>query len=230
MGNTCSTLLTGILISLLAGCNGQQDNKQSAQDTSGTKLVGGGCDGCELMYVGIPKDISPVDTSAGWLEQGQKLIITGNTYATDGQTPAPGVIIYYWQTDHNGYYSPKSGMEEKAKRHGHVRGWVKSDQDGKFKIYTIRPAPYPKDNIPAHIHLSIKEPSISNEYYTDDIVFADDPLLTSEIKSRMENRGGSGIVNVIQQGDIQMAAHRIILGQNIPNHPSQSKKDKTLLN
>lgn len=225
MSKSFCTLLTGILFSLLTGCNGHSENKQPSQDTSGTKLVGGGCDGCELMYVGIPTIISPVDTSAGWLEQGQKLIIAGNIYSRDGKTPAPGVIIYYWHTDHKGYYSPKPEMEEKAKRHGHLRGWVKSDENGKFTIYTIRPVPYPNENIPAHIHFSIKEPTIRNEYYTDDIVFADDPLLTIEKRSLLENRGGSGIVDVTQEGDIQMAVHRIILGLNIPNHPSQGKTD-----
>lgn len=230
MGKSFSTLLTGILFSLLAGCNSHSEKKQPSQDTSGTKLVGGGCDGCEIMYVDMPKLISSVDTSKGWQEKGQKLIISGKLFSNDGKTPSPDVIVYYWQTDNNGYYSPKPEMEEKAKRHGHIRGWVKSDQNGKFTIYTIRPAPYPNENIPAHIHLSIKEPAIRNEYYTDDIVFADDPLLTTEKRSRMENRGGSGILNVIQRGDIQLAEHSIILGLNIPNHPSHGKTEKASLN
>src|SRR5580765_598563 len=29
-------------------------------------LVGGGCDGCDLIYEGMPPTINEVDTSAGW--------------------------------------------------------------------------------------------------------------------------------------------------------------------
>jgi len=115
-----------ILLNFLTGCNGQTKNNnqnQQATTTDTTKLVGGGCDGCEIMYVGMPTNIKSVDTSAGYSEKGQKLLVTGIVYKLDGKTPAPNVIIYYWQTDNNGYYSPKDGMDEKAKRHGHIRGW-----------------------------------------------------------------------------------------------------------
>ncbi|MEO6069440.1 MAG: hypothetical protein ABIN57_05415 [Chitinophagaceae bacterium] len=181
--------------------------------------MGGGCDGCELMYVGTPTNINSVDTSAGWNEKGQKLLVRGTVFKLDGKTPAPDVIIYYWQTDNNGYYSPKEGMDENAKRHGHIRGWVKTGVDGTYSIYTIRPAPYPNNTMPAHIHTSIKEPNISNEYYIDEFVFDDDPLLTGAKRKALENRGGSGILKVLTSGDLQIAAHNIILGLHIPNYP-----------
>jgi protocatechuate 3,4-dioxygenase, beta subunit len=205
--------------SLLVSCNGQTKTNTPVQNQSNTKkLVGGGCDGCEIMFVGMPANLSPVDTSDGWAEKGQQLLLTGKVYKIDGKTPAPNVIIYYWQTDNNGYYSPKQGMDEKAKRHGHIRGWVKTDKEGNYSIYTIRPAPYPKDNIPAHIHTSIKEPNIDNEYYIDDFVFDDDKLLTGEKRKALTNRGGSGILRVLISGDLQIAEHNIVLGLNIPNY------------
>ncbi|MEO6869617.1 MAG: hypothetical protein ABI168_08235 [Ginsengibacter sp.] len=219
-------LLCVILFTALTSCDGQTKNSNQAQTNSSTnqnKLVGGGCDGCELMYVGIPTYIKSVDTSAGWTERGQKLLLSGTVFKLDGKTPAPNVIIYYWQTDNNGYYSPKNGMEEKAKRHGHIRGWVKTDQNGKYSIYTIRPAPYPKNTIPAHIHTSIKEPNIDNEYYIDEFVFDDDILLTSAKRKALENRGGSGILRVLISGNLQIAEHNIILGLNIPNYLGKVK-------
>lgn len=156
-----------VLCSLLTACNGQTTNTSS---TNNNKIVGGGCDGCELMYIGMPKNIKPVDTSTGWKEKGQKLLVTGTVFKNDGKTPVPDVIIYYWQTDNNGLYSPKDGMDERAKRHGHIRGWVKTDEEGKYAIYTIRPGHYPNRGGPAHIHTSIKEPNINNEYYIDEFV------------------------------------------------------------
>ena len=163
-------VLVVVLLFTLPSCNGQskkisQPNSKPASPSP--NIVGGGCDGCEIMYIGMPAEINSVDTSSAWNGKGQKLMVTGTVFQIDGQTPAPNVIIYYWQTDHEGYYAPKDGMDEQAKKHGHIRGWVKTDTEGKYNIYTIRPAPYPNEVLPAHIHLSIKEPGIKNEYYTD---------------------------------------------------------------
>lgn len=220
--NQCTALVC--LLVMFTACNGQtKTNTPSPAQSSTKKLVGGGCDGCELMYVGMPEKINSVDTSAGWHEQGQQLLVTGKVYSVDGKTPVPNVIIYYWQTDHKGYYSPTKEMDEKAKRHGHIRGWVKTDENGRYAIYTIRPAPYPNENIPAHIHTSIKEPGIENEYYIDEFVFDDDKLLTGEKRKALENRGGSGILRVLLSGELQVAEHNIILGLNIPGYPTKNK-------
>ena len=214
-----------VLLNFLTSCNGQtkSENNQSEIKTDQNKLVGGGCDGCELMYVGMPKNIKSIDTSSGWNEKGQKLLITGTVYKLGGKIPATNVIIYYWQTDSNGYYSPKDEMDEQAKRHGHIRGWVKSDENGKYSIYTIRPAPYPNDDMPAHIHISIKEPNIKDEYYIDEFVFDDDILLTGKKRKALENRGGSGVLRVLIDKDKLVAEHNIILGLNIPNYPEKNE-------
>ncbi len=207
-----------LLSSFWISCTGQTNNK---------KVVGGGCDGCELMHIGMPQQIHSMDTSPGWNEKGQKLIVTGTVFQLDGKIPAKDVVIYYWQTDNNGYYSPKPGMDERVKRHGHIRGWVKTDENGKYTIKTIRPAPYPNEALPAHIHLSIKEPGIANEYYTDEINFDDDKLLIPHFKKYpQENRGGSGVVRVLLKGSLQIAEHDIILGLNIPNYPKKTTPQK----
>jgi protocatechuate 3,4-dioxygenase beta subunit len=227
MSRQIQLLLIVILFNLLTGCHGQtKPNTITSQTTDTKKLVGGGCDGCEIMYVGIPKNISSVDTSVGWTEKGQKLLVTGKVYKIDGKTPAPNIIIYYWQTDNNGFYAPRKGMDENAKRHGHIRGWVKTDEQGNYAIYTIRPTPYPNENIPAHIHTSIKEPNIENEYYIDEFVFDDDKILTGEKRKKLENRGGSGILRLLNKGTLQIAEHNIILGLNIPNYPDSNKESQ----
>ncbi|WP_379089041.1 hypothetical protein [Pedobacter sp. UC225_65] len=216
-------LIVSILL-LFSTCNGQS---QTTVKPANNNLVGGTCDGCELLYVGLPKQINNTDTSAGWAEKGQKLLVTGIAYQIDGQTPAPNTIIYYWQTDNNGYYSPRPNLDKSALRHGHIRGWVKTDKDGKYAIYTIRPATYPDRSEPAHIHLAIKEPQL-NEYYIDELVFDDDPLLIPKQKKKpFENRGGSGILRILLAGELQIAEHNIILGLNIPNYPKGNLKSKT---
>ena len=208
-------LLAAAILFMVSSCNGQEKRGQNRA------IIGGGCDGCELMYVGMPKAIASIDTSAGWREKGQKLIIKGKVFKPDGHTPAPNVIIYYWQTDNQGYYAPKQGMDERAKRHGHIRGWVKSDGKGNYAIYTIRPTPYPNENMPAHIHISIREAQIATEYYIDELVFNDDPFLTKKKRAVLQNRGGSGILQPLLQNNQQVAEHNIILGLNIPNYPGR---------
>ena len=188
-------------------------------------IIGGGCDGCELMYIGMPNNILATSYSPAWDSDGQKLLVTGKTLKTDG-SPVADVIIYYWQTDNTGYYTPKDYLDSNVKRHGYIRGWVKSDSQGNYAIYTIKPKAYPNRDIPAHIHLSIKEAKVKNEYYVDNLVFNYDPLLTTAKRNKLENRGGSGILRTLVSEDTLIAEHNIIIGLNIPNYPSQ-KTTKT---
>lgn len=215
------TLVFVIFVLTATACSGQIAKEQNRQASliNKNKIVGGGCDGCELMYVGMPTDIEPVGYSPGWTLKGRKLLITGTVYKLDGKTPAPNVVVYYWQTDDKGYYPTREGMDKKAERHGYIRGWVKTDAEGKYSIYTVRPAPYPNEDMPAHIHTSIKEPTVGNEYYIDEFVFDDDKLLTGAKRKKLEKRGGSGVLRVLISGEMQVAEHNIILGLNIPDYP-----------
>lgn len=213
---------------MILSCKAQTDQKANGSPTTKDKhtVVGGPFENGEFMYIGMPEKIHAVDTSAGWIQSGQKLLITGTIYKRDGKTPAPDVILYYYQTDINGYYSNKPGLDPRVVRHGYIRGWVKSDKDGKYAIYTVRPASYPNTDFEAHIHPSIKEPNLDNEYYIDEFVFDDDPLLTGEKRKKLPNRGGSGILRVLVKGPLQIAEHNIILGLNIPDYQETIKSEK----
>lgn len=215
-----------LLVSLSIGCKAQTKGTNNPSEGNENKVIGGPFENAEFMYIGMPDKINSVDTSAGWTQKGQKLLITGTIYKLDGKTPAPNVILYYYHTDVNGYYANKEGLDPRVVRHGYIRGWVKSNENGKYAIYTVRPAPYPNENMPAHIHPAIKEPNIDKEYYIDEFVFDDDKLLTGEKRRAMENRGGSGILRVLVSGDLQIAEHNIILGLNIPNYPETVKTEK----
>lgn len=207
----------------LSGCQGQPAQSPRQPLPSSNKLIGGGCDGCALLYVGRPATINSVDTSAGWFEGGQKLLVTGTVFKPDGKTPAPNVILYYWHTDNKGYYSPTPQQVPQARLHGHIRGWIQTGQKGEYALYTSRPAPYPNRDLPAHIHTAIKEPTIDTEYYLDEFVFDDDPLLTGAKRKALENRGGSGILRILLSGDLQIAEHNIVLGLHIPNYPQAAQ-------
>lgn len=199
--------------------------QSKSQQQPSKALVGGGCDGCEIMFIGMPKRIIATDTSVGWRGARTKLTVTGTVYQNDGRTPAFNVIIYYWQTDERGYYSKTAGLKGEAVRHGARRGWLKTGADGKYALFTNRPTPYPSRDMPAHIHLAIKEPAIADEYYVDELVFDDDPLLTTAKRKALKNRGGSGVLHPREEDGVLRAEHDIILGLHIPNYP-QTKANK----
>lgn len=211
------------LFSFLQSCTGQNTTSSAAEEPPRIAMgrVGGPCDGCEIMYVGMPEEIPSVSYSPGWEEEGQKLLVSGTVYETDGKTVASDIIIYYWHTDSKGEYSPVDDMPSKARRHGHIRGWVKSDKDGRFSIYTIRPVLYPSRTEPAHIHTLIQEPDLENEYYIDAWVFEDDPMLTEEVKKSYDQRGGDGILSVKNNDSLQVVEPKVILGRNIPGYPQR---------
>jgi protocatechuate 3,4-dioxygenase beta subunit len=202
-------------------CCGCSQNKESKENRS-VKLVGGGCDGCEAILEYGDKKFSWVETLPDYDEPGPKMEISGTIFQKDGKTPAPNVIFYIYHTDQHGYYSAKyhagKNQEGAGRRHGYIRGWVKTGTDGKYKFHTLRPAPYPKRTAPAHIHAIVKEPDL-NEYWVDEYLFDDDPLLTKEKRNMVEGRGGPGIVQLEKDKNGILQCHRdIVLGKNIPNY------------
>jgi protocatechuate 3,4-dioxygenase, beta subunit len=199
----------------LLKCGGSaESNLISAQ----AKIVGGACDGCELIYQGMPQQLSWQTKINPASEAGEAMEITGVIYQADGKSPAPDIILYVYHTDAQGYYSPARDQPEVSRRHGHLRGWMKTDASGQYKFTSIKPAPYPQMYDPAHIHPTIKEPD-KNEYYIDEYRFDDDPLITREYRARAENRGGSGIIQLTKNDKgIWIGKRDIVLGQNVPNY------------
>jgi protocatechuate 3,4-dioxygenase beta subunit len=191
---------------------------QPAPGVESAQLVGGYCEGCEAIYEGMPSQLSWETRIAASSEPGEPLEASGVIYRSDGRTPAPGVILYAYHTDARGIYPPAPGANGMARRHGRLRGWVKTNARGEYKFNTIKPAPYPGRDTPAHIHLIVKEAD-KNEYYIDDFEFEGDPLLTPQERSRRRNTGGSGIVRLDENaGGLRLARRDIILGLNVRNY------------
>ncbi len=188
-----------------------------AQPQSAERQVGGGCEDCELMFAGMPESISWKTKLAADNEPGEPMIISGTIYKKDGKTPAPDVILYVYQTDNTGRYTP-APKQVHAKRHGHIRGWVKTDAQGRYEFSTIRPASYPNSRNPQHIHPIIKEPGLSR-YWIDEFLFEDDPVLTMQDKTRQAKRGGSGIITLSKNAaGVWIGKRDIILGMHVPNY------------
>ena len=205
-----------ILLSFI-GLLACQAPTQKVEDNP-AKKVGGNCEGCEAIYEYGDKKLLPMDTLPAFQENEPRLKIQGTVFQKDGQTPAEDVILYIYHTNRNGIYQAKNDATGWGKKHGMHRGWVKTGKDGQYTFYTFRPVAYPDNREPEHIHITVKEPT-KNEYYLDDYVFTDDPLLTSDYQSKMTNRGGSGIVTPIAGDDFLLVKRDLILGKNIPDYP-----------
>lgn len=116
-------------------------------------------------------------------ETGEPLVISGNVYKEDGKTPAAGVLIYAYHTNAAGIYPKRTPDDGRAQwRHGYLRGWVRTGRDGKYEFRTIKPAAYPGRTEPAHIHLTMSAANYPE--YVGTIWFADDPLVTPELRAR----------------------------------------------
>lgn len=210
-------LLLFMMIASSLAVTGTSCRAQTKPVTS-TAIVGGGCDGCQGIYDNMPQQLDWQTTISSAAEPGERMEISGIIYQVDGKTPAPNVVLYVYHTDAKGIYSPAPGATGGARVHGHLRGWVKSNQRGECKFTSIRPAHYPNSRGPAHIHAIVKEPD-KNEYYIDEYLFDDDPAVTREPRPRVENRGGSGIIHLARNSDGTWVGRRdIVLGLNIPNY------------
>lgn len=198
------------LFCLLESCQGQQGNERT---------VGGPCEGCEALLDFKDKKLNATDTLPNFYENSPKLHLSGTVFQKDGKTPAKNVIIYIYHTDREGIYSKSENPKGWESRHGMYRGWVKTEIDGRYDFYTFRPAAYPGNTLPQHIHMTIKEPN-TIPYYIDDIFFDDDPNLSDRIRNSDGKRGGSGIVVPSKSihEDIYEIRRDIFLGKNIPNY------------
>lgn len=174
------------------------------------------CEGCEATEereaAGLPSRLRLA--AAG--EPGERLLLTGRVLAADGVTPVQNVVIYAHQTNAAGLYANGGPETIWSRRHGRLRGWVRSDAEGRYAFDTIKPAPYPDMTMPAHIHLYIKEPG-RRPYYIDDVVFEGEFGVTAAYRARSELRGGDGVVRLGRTTDGIWTARRDI---RLERHPA----------
>ncbi|MEO7536584.1 MAG: hypothetical protein ABIU30_22185 [Ferruginibacter sp.] len=216
-----SLLLLAALLSAFNGCSQTGTKKSQDQQTQLIK-VGGGCEGCEAIYESpVPFDrLNNIDTLPDFNESGPKISISGTIYQRDGRTPAKDVVLYIYHTDQKGNYSTRGHETGWGKRHGYIRGWIKTDENGYYQFYTLVPASYPNSQNPKHIHPVIKEPR-KTEYYIDEFLFDDDPYLLKKEREKRDPRGGNGILKPVLKDGMLHATRNITLGLNVPGYPKK---------
>jgi protocatechuate 3,4-dioxygenase beta subunit len=204
-------LLILSLASVINSCAQQTEgtvNKPEANEIN----VGGSCEGCEALYeCPVPfSSLNASDTIAGYDGTGTRIEVSGKILQADGVTPASNIIMYFYHTNQEGIYPTRGNESGWAKRHGYLRGWIRTDKDGYYRFNTMRPASYPNSRALAHIHATIKEPG-KTPYYIDDFLFADDPFLVDFDRTNRTPRGGDGVMKMIEKDGVFYGERNIVL-------------------
>jgi len=135
-------------------------------------------------------------------EPGDRLFVEGTVYQQDGETPAEEVLIYVYHTNARGVYPKRGDETDNAARHGYLRGWMKTDSEGRYRFETIRPAPYETHGgEPAHVHYTIQAPG-QDEYWLNAAWFSDDPRVTRENLAGLERTGGFSNVMEVSRDSV----------------------------
>lgn len=206
-------LTATLLLIVSTACSQQKDVKRESD-----KNVGGPCEGCEAVFEFGNRHLNAVDTLPDFINGEKKMEASGIVYRSDGKTPAADVILYIYHTNREGIYPTRDNENGWGRRHGYLRGWIKTDKSGAYKFFTCRPGAYPGRENPEHIHVIVKEPGYS-PYYIDDFLFDDDPILTELHRSRQRNEGGNGIIKLTRSANGLLLANRnIILGKNVSGY------------
>ena len=131
---------------------------------------------------------------AGREEPGARLLLRGTVYGADAK-PVPGVKMFLYQTDAEGYYSRPVSDPRRAR----LRGTVWTDAQGRYAFETVKPAHYANvASQPAmHIHVHLQPPGLP-DHWVDSYYFDGDPKLPSGVVERA--RGLGRFSNVVTLG------------------------------
>lgn len=155
--------------------------------------------------------LSATDSIPDFESKEQQLKITGTIYKSDGVTPAEGIILYIEQADENGDFDLR---EKNDKRYAHHRGWVKTDANGRYTIYTFVPGNDRRYNQLSQLFPAIKEPSKPN-YNLESFLFDTDPMLTKLCRKKIAKKGDpTRILKPIKKDGLLIVEKNIVLSSN----------------
>jgi protocatechuate 3,4-dioxygenase beta subunit len=127
-----------------------------------------------------PASVGPVARIAPESEKGTPLVIRGRLLKEDGSAAA-GVTVFAYHTDDTGVYA-NSGPAHTWR----LRGWAKTDANGRFEFRTIRPGRYPNRREVAHVHFTVEGPGVTRRTI---------PELQFDGSERLTTRNGVQIVD-----------------------------------
>ena len=135
----------------------------------------------DVIKAGSNTQILVIATSE---EPGKKIRVLGTVTDSENK-PVENALVYLYQTDTRGWYSadaPHVGGNEGDMLHAKLFGYVKTNNEGKFELQTIKPSGYPQSDLPAHIHVHIWADSYRD--FVNEFLFDDDERLKGTIREQ----------------------------------------------
>lgn len=131
-------------------------------------------------------------------EPGEPLVVSGRV-VDDDLKPVKDALIYVFHTNHQGSYSSTGGNATMGDSlNPRLFGYLRTDADGRYQYRTIRPAGYPGDGPPAHVHYEVE--ARGHPQLVTELMFEGDPRLTRENR-RGILRAGFVIAEVAKDKD-----------------------------
>ncbi|MCI0391280.1 MAG: protocatechuate 3,4-dioxygenase [Acidobacteria bacterium] len=130
-------------------------------------------------------------------EPGERLVVSGIVFGSDGKTPLAGASVYVYHTDAKGLYTPGTNDN----RNPRLRGYMRTDAQGRYEYSTIKPASYPNTRTVAHIHYVVTAPGYKERIF--EIVFEGDPFIDDRIRADAAKEGSAFSIRTLtrdQQG------------------------------
>ncbi len=145
--------------------------------------------------ISAPANVSWKTVLSNETDKGDAMEISGTVFKADGKTVAQNALIYLYHTDFEGYY----GRKKDEHKHGRYRGWMLTDNKGRYSFRSIKPAPYPENRFAAHIHMTLTTEKM-REDWVDSILFEGDSLISQVERSRAGQKGGFNPIVTFEKG------------------------------
>ncbi len=120
---------------------------------------------------------------------GPKLILTGKVLSTTC-APIAGAVLDFWHCDTQGHYDNTGFI---------LRGHIRTDKDGAFRMETITPGQYPGRT--RHIHVKAAAPGgralTTQLYFPDEARNARDGLFRPDLVMAMSDGGAAGAFDFV---------------------------------
>lgn len=130
-------------------------------------------------------------------EPGMPLTVHGRVLRPDGQTPASGVVVHAYHRDRDGF---DFGPGDRGYPTWRIQGWAITDDDGRFRFETIRPAADHMGRDGAHIHFTVESADFGSQW-APTVYFADDPLVSDREHARSVGHGEFGWMRQVRAVD-----------------------------
>lgn len=171
-----------------------------------SNLYNGELDYLAKEFTGRAEDIPARIRIAPKTEPGEAMSISGRCRSWETGKPVAGVIVYAYHIDATGVCA--SGP--RGTRHARLHGWMRTGEDGVYAFDSIKPAVYPSRDGPAHVHMTVIEPS-KPPYWIDEIVFDGEFRVDQAYRARQGNRGGNGVISLKRAAGVWTGVRDIAL-------------------